>query len=239
MIHRMPHILATVGWLSWLTYGLMGIQPAIANTLIEPSAATQPHASTPLQVLDQRTGQGEQCLVCDKQIFDVEVVEVRHQGRVFHVAAGEMFRLFAEDPETYFRKLQARSALFDELAVRPKQISVAWLGFGLYVLLGLVSGAVCAYVAITKGLAPVSWFFAGIVGNGVVLAVLMNAQSRCDQNAPAGIPPGLAKVPTTYKPQPCHHCDGQNHPSATRCGSCGASITATVESEVVRAATGS
>ena len=188
-----------------------------------------------MSVLDQRGGQGEQCLVCDQRVFGKDVVEVRYQGRIFHVAAGEMFQLFINDPELYFRKLRARSALFDERSVGRSSMNWGWLGFGLYVLLGLVVGAVCGYQAVKKGLSPVPWFFAGLVGNGAVLAVLLNSADQRDARAPAGIPSGLRKVPVTYTPMVCNACGANNHPSARLCSGCGADLEPSVEPETARA----
>lgn len=184
--------------------------------------------------LDQRIGQGEQCLVCDHRIFDKGVIEIRYQGRTFFVASGEMLRKFAADPDYYFSKIQSRAALFDENSVGRGQMSLGWLGFGLYVLLGLVIGAACAYVAVTKGLSPVAWFFAGLFGNGAVLAVLLNTSPNKDGQAPTGIPAGLRKVPTTYGPATCDACGVSNHPSASACSQCGAALQPAVEPETAR-----
>ncbi len=218
----------TVAFAMMLGWSFVAVQ-ARESLAIE---SEQAHANR-WAVLDQFSGQGEQCLVCDKQVFGKDVVEIRYRGRVFHVVAGEMFEIFGQDPERYFRKLQARSALFDESAVAPtqKQMSVAWLGIGLYVLLGLIIGAACSYLAVAKGLPPAPWFFAGLVGNGAVLAALLNAKSRHDNAAPAGIPPGLKKVPTTHTPVICYACGTENHPSAVLCG-CGVKLEPTARSEV-------
>ena len=239
MICSRPHLLVTASWLGWLAFSLINALPAKADGPIETNTPPQLRPSTPWQILDKRTGQGEQCLVCNKSVFDMNVVEVRYKGRVFHVADGKMFQVFQADPQTYFRKLQARSVLFDEMAVQSRQMSMGWLGLGLYVLLGLITGAACAYVAIAKGLRPVPWFFGGLFGSVVAIVAVFAAPTRRDLTAPAGIPSGLAKVPTTYGPQKCNGCGSENHPSATKCSGCGSTLTATVESEVTRTTTGS
>ncbi len=219
-------------WLQVVVYVVM----AVFST---PLLAEHPHEPIPDQLGwtrgEARPGEGEQCLVCDQRVFGKDVVEVRYQGRTFFVAAGEMFELFIQDPEQYFRKLRARSALFDERGVGQSSMGWGWLGFGLYILLGLVIGAVCAYQAVRKGLAPVPWFFAGLVGNGAVLAVLLNAADADRARAPAGIPKGLRKVPLTYTPVPCEACGRENHPSAHTCSGCGASLEPSVEPETARA----
>jgi len=205
--------------------------PAV-ESLAESSAETEPSGWV---ILDQREGQGEQCLVCGQRMFGPDVVEVRYKGRIFHVAAGEMLGLFEQDPDRYFHKLQARAVLFDESSIDSGQMSFAWLGFGLYVLGGLIAGAACAYVAVAKGLRPAVWFFVGLLGNGLALAGVCCAKSRQDGTAPGGIPPGLAKVPTTRTPRRCEACGSENHPSAALCSGCGGKLVPMVESEVTLA----
>ena len=222
-----------------------GLACFFLQTLVCPPAANaqpQSHSTRRLgvgeadwTVLDQRQGRGEQCLVCGKQMFGTDVVEVRLKGRTFHVAAGMMLERFEQDPKQYFRKLQARSALFDESSIPPKQMSLFWLGLGSYVLTGLICGAACAYLAVAKGLPVVQWFAAGLIGNVIVLAAVRGAKTRRDPSAPAGIPPGLAKVPTTRSPKPCGACGHENHPSAAACSGCGIKLDPTVRSEVALA----
>jgi len=233
--HWVSITVANAGWLSVLLYTLICLQTVDAQTPIDIDIAPPPVEQAPgWTVLDRRQGQGEQCLVCDMQIFQADLVEIRYKGRTFHVKAGEMFGLFVSDPELYFRKLQAKAALFDESAIRARPMSTGWLVSGLYVLLGLVVGAACAYLALNKGLGPVPWFFAGLIVNVVAMAVLLTTQSHTDPYAPAGIPPGLAKVPTTHTPVACCVCGAPNHPSATSCTGCGATLIATTESELAR-----
>ncbi len=183
--------------------------------------------------LDRRPGEGEQCLVCGQAIDGLEIVEVRYKGRTFHVAA-KMLEEFEADPDAYFEKLQARSALFDERAMEGRQTQPGWLYFGAYVAIGLVFAALCGYLAVSRSLAPIPWFFAGLVGNVAALVVLL-ATPRGDATAlPAGIPAGLAKVPVTRLPQPCPSCGAPNHPTASACNSCGAILTPALEPETAR-----
>ena len=93
-------------------------------------------------ILDERPGQGEQCLVGRERIFDKNAVEIRFQGRRFYVCAPALAD-FRDDPDGYFARLQARSALFNENALRARPMAFGWLWFGMYVMAGLVFSAVC------------------------------------------------------------------------------------------------
>lgn len=185
------------------------------------------------EVLDQREGQGEVCLVCRQQIYGKDVVELRCEGRTFHVAAG-MMSDFEGDPERYFADLQARSGLFDERAVRnasaASRLMSPWLIAGLYIVLGLVFAALCGYLALGRGHAPLPWFFAGLVGNIAAFGVLL--ASPTGPNAAA--PPGLVKVPVTQAPMACPECGAPNHPAAKVCSVCGTTLTPSVEAETAR-----
>ena len=183
--------------------------------------------------LGRKAGEGEQCIVCGQAIDGLEVVEVRYKGRSFFVAA-KMLDELKGDPDAYFEKLQARSALFDERAMEGRRTSSGWLYFGAYVLLGLVFAALCGYLAVSRSLAPIPWFFAGLAGNVAALAVLL-ATPRGDPSAlPAGVPAGLAKVPATRRPLPCPSCGVTNHPTAPACSACGAALAPALEPETAR-----
>lgn len=184
-------------------------------------------------VLDQRPGEGERCIVCKQEVHGDEVLEIRYKGRRFHVKA-DMLDEFDAEPLAYFVDLQARSGLFDERAVATREMSLGWLAFGTYVVIGLVFSALCGYLAIGRGHPPLPWFFAGLAGNLAALAVLL-ATPRKDLGAlPAGVPPGLAKVPSTRSPVPCPSCGTSNHPAAAACGGCGAELTPTAQAETAR-----
>ncbi len=186
-----------------------------------------------LSELERRPGEGERCIVCAQQIHGDEIVEVRYKGRTFFVA-GKMLDELASNTDTYFQQLQAQSALFDERSMEGRQMSFGWLLFGGYVLLGLIFAALCGYLAVGRSLAPLPWFFAGLVGNLAALIVLL-ATARGDSTVlPAGIPAGLAKVPTTRTPVTCSECDASNHPSAAVCGGCGRTLSPTVQAETAR-----
>lgn len=172
-------------------------------------------------VLGERPGEGEVCIVCNQPVFHADVVELRCSGRTFYVAA-DMLDQFEADPERYFSSLQARSGLFDERAVGEGAGGVRgpWLAVGVYVVAGLVFAALCGYLAIARGHAPLPWFFAGLVGNVAAFGVLL-ATPRGSGDA---APPGLAKVALTRHPVTCSGCGASNHPAAGACSACGTKL---------------
>ena len=189
-------------------------------------------AKAPVE-LDRRPGEGEQCIVCGLAIEGLEIVEVRYKGRTFYVAS-KMLSDFEADPDLHFQKLQARSALFDERSMEGRRVRPGWLYFGAYVLLGLVFAAVCGYLAISRSLEPLPWFFAGLAGNVAALAVLLVTPRGDPTAAPAGVPSGLVKVPATHASVACPSCGASNHPAASACSGCGAALTPALEPETAR-----
>ncbi len=202
------------------------LMTAIGTTMaVVPSALV---AQTPSdadteewQALGRRPGEGEQCLVCRQRIHGDEVVEIRYKGRRFFVAA-KMIDAFEDDPDTYFRALQARSAWFDERTHEGRQVAWGWVAIGCYVLIGLVCAAICGFLAIRRSLAPLPWFFAGLAGNVVALVFLLIS--------PRGDPASVSAA--SHAPVPCPACGAGNHPSSSECGRCQAALVPTVESEV-------
>lgn len=116
----------------------------------------------------------------------------------------------------------------------PSDLSDAWFFFGLYVLIGLLFGALAAHHALNAGHNPIAWFFAALVFNAFGYLALLTRPKR-EVVAPAGIPKGLGKIAATYSPQACPKCGATNHPSATQCLGCSAKLSPHMDSEVVRA----
>lgn len=199
-----------------------------------PGAAAQEKSPEEERViLERRPGEGERCIVCKQQVHGADVLEIRYKGRRFFVKAA-MLEDFDADPPRYFQDLQARSGLFDERAVGGGRVSVGWLALGGYVVVGLVFAALCGYLAIGRGLAPLPWFFAGLAGNVAALFVLLVTPRGDLEALPAGVPAGLAKVPVTRRPVPCPGCGTANHPAATECGGCRRPLTPSVVAETAR-----
>lgn len=215
------HRPSKVPWVVLLTVVLAAFGAVAAAADAPEPAATE---------LDRKAGEGERCIVCRQQIHGDEIVELRYKGRSFFVAA-KMLEAFEDDPEAYFQQLQATSALFDERSMEGRAITRGWLLFGLYVLVGLVFAAACGYLAVSRSLAPLPWFFAGLVGNVAALFVLLITPRGDPAALPQGVPEGLAKVPTTRAPAPCPACGSANHPAASACAGCGKALSPAVAPE--------
>lgn len=187
-------------------------------------------------VLEVTPGKGEICLVCDHPIGGEETcVLIQFRGRKMTVNKVNM-ALWRADPNRYFQKLSTRAsgALFDESAVLPDQMGGtpdwAWLIFAVYILAGLMMGGACSYVAVTRGHPPMPWFMLGLFINGFAMLMLLS-KGQGDAPAPAGMPGGFRKVPSTHTPVPCPKCGSTNHPSANHCSGCGAEMSPTFSSE--------
>jgi hypothetical protein len=176
---------------------------------------------------------GEICLGCDRPVESTDLLLI-HRGRRVPLHQGPCFDAWGRNPEAMFASLQPRGALFQEPEGSISPLRDAWFAFGAYVLLGLIFGAACAYTAVGRGHAPLRWFVAGLVVNALALVVLL-ARPRADlSKLPAGVPPGLRKVPTTRAGVPCPKCCSLNHPAARRCAACGAALQPSVAAETAR-----
>jgi hypothetical protein len=126
-------------------------------------------------------------------------------------------------------ELEPRAALF---GTQNGSLSNAWLYFGLYVLVGLAFGALCAHRALISGYGPLGWFGLGMLFNVFAYGALLTRPRR-EIVAPAGIPGGLGKIAATYPPVVCR-CGAENHPSARKCSTCGSALEPRAVSEVER-----
>lgn len=187
---------------------------------------------------NQRTAlsDGLRCLACERELTDADPVIV-HRGRTVGLCSEPCAGAFAANPDPYFAKLSPRGAFLDEDERPSGPVGRPWFWFGVYVVAGLISAAVCAYVAVNRAQPPLGWFFAGLFGNVAALIVVLLVVPRGDLALlPAGVPHGLGKVATTRRPIACSACGRDNHPSATSCSRCGSAVVATVTSEVARVA---
>ena len=178
---------------------------------------------------------GETCIVCEKAVGATDqVYEV--EGQRVPVHAGACDDALRRAPEHYLARLKPRGAFLGAEPNPGPNISLGWFAFGTYILLGLVFGAICAYHAVNHALRPWTWFLAGFFLNVFGFLALVTRPAGDSSRAPAGLPPGLVKVPTTYSPRVCPRCGEMNHPSATCCVRCGNKIEPLVTSEVARVA---
>jgi len=223
----------------WVFAGLLaGVLwgPVVAGHAVEPATEIESASSEPSstaqswQELGRHPGDGEQCLVCSQRIEGETAVEIRYKGRVFYVKQS-MLDTFRADPDAYFRKLQARSGLFDEAAMEGPSMHKGWLWAGVYVAIGLLFGALCASIALGRGRSAPAWFFAGLVGNVVAVAVLLVRTSAADAPVAAERLGFLGRVASTRAPRTCPRCGASNHPSAEACSSCGTGLEPLAPSE--------
>jgi hypothetical protein len=176
---------------------------------------------------------GETCIVCDKEVAATDrVYEVEGQRVPVHTGACD--NALRRAPGHFLARLKPRGAFLGAEPTLGPNFSLRWFAFGIYVLLGLVFGAFCAYRAVNHALRPWPWFLAGFFLN--VFGFLALLTRPAGDSSTAGLPPGLVKVPTTYSPRVCPRCGATNHPSATSCAGCGNKIEPLVTSEVARAA---
>jgi len=174
------------------------------------------------------------CRACYQEVGkDDPVYEVKGQRIALH--AEEMQKDFLLQLGSLVTQLEPRGALFDNRD--GSQLSNAWLYFGLYVLVGLVFGALCAHRALHTGHSPLAWFGWGLLLNVVGYAALRMRPRREGATLEA-VPRGLGKVAATYAPAVCKACGAENHPSARQCIGCGAHLTPRFVSEAERARQG-
>src|SRR5262249_13451233 len=135
----------------------------------------------------------------------------------------------------FFASLQPQGALFQGSPEPASPLLGVWFFLGLWVVLGLVCGAASAYIAVTRGLPPIPWFFRGLAVNLVALGWVRTRAPADPSVFPQGVPRGLRKVPSTRAPLPCPRCGEENHPSARACATCRGALDPRVDAETVRA----
>lgn len=234
------------GWLLLILVAGAGSLAAQQPTEPQPAAAVSEQAATSHEhggpeelVIDghavgHRVPQkgGEICALCNRRLGSDDPVYMVHGQRVPLHAAELAEPGVAARLQTLLAQLRPRGAFIGESA--PAELSAGWFFFGVYVLIGLLFGALCAHRALHTGYNPISWFFAGLVFSVASYLILLTRPKR-DVVAPAGIPTGLRKIAATYAPAACPKCGTENHPSAAQCLGCGAALQPQLTSEVSRA----
>lgn len=175
---------------------------------------------------------GEICMVCNKPVGQGDLTYLVKGQRVpVHRSAcdGQL----RANPTAVLAQLRPRGAFLGAETEQPGLAS-RWFVFGLYVLIGLCFGALCAHSALHSGQNPVVWFLVGLAFNVLGYAVL-RSRPRLAFPAPAGIPAGFGKIPATRTPATCAKCGAAIHPSAASCPDCGADQQPTAISEVALA----
>lgn len=156
---------------------------------------------------------------------------VAWQGRRYYMDGDACVRMFMADPETYAKRIEPRAALVSALRTDLPSYSPWVLYVSLFIVTGLVSGAVTSYVAVQKGLSGLTWFVLGFALNvvAVVMVLFCRGREMLFQTK------GLSKTPHTHAPISCPACGNMNHPSAARCSGCRTGLTPNVQSDVARA----
>jgi hypothetical protein len=213
-------------------------QPTEQQPSAQPSRASQAQPPSQLIVNGRVLGYevpsrpDEFCIVCRRSIGKAGVVYLVNGQRVpIHVS--DCYARFRRNPLAYLASLQPHGA-FLGAGSETQNLPWGWFVAGLYVLAGVVFGALCAHRALGAGRNPAAWFGAGLALN-IVGYVWLLARPKLAIESPGGVPEGLGKTPASLGPQPCPRCGRMNHPAATQCADCGAQLQPTVSSEVGRA----
>jgi hypothetical protein len=172
------------------------------------------------------------CIVCGCPIGEAGVVYLV-KGRRVPVHVSDCYAKFRRNPLAYLAALEPHGA-FLGAGGQAQDLSWGWFLAGLYVLVGLIFGALCAHRALGAGRSPSAWFAAGLALN-IIGYVGLLTRPRLAIESPGGLPEGLGKMPRTLSPQPCPSCGRMNHPAAGQCTDCGARLQPAVSSEVGKA----
>jgi hypothetical protein len=172
---------------------------------------------------------GETCIVCNGRVSQYDRAYVIGGQRV--AVMRDMESQLFSNPRKYAGRLQPRGLMTS--SEKPAAGSNALLYGGVYVLAGLVCGALCAHMAMAKGLSAWRWFGLGFLFSLLACAWLGAHRPTGTQASGSG----LEKIRATREPVRCPHCTGTNHPAAAKCSHCGAALEPSAPSEpaVIRA----
>jgi len=175
------------------------------------------------------------CLVCNEPIGSDDFVFLVKGQRVA-VHRVNCYGMLLGHPYRFLAILQPHGA-FLGAGAEEQAVSFAWFLVGLYILSGLVFGALGAHGALHRGRSAMAWFGLGLALNVFGYLLLYLFSRRQMEGAPS-VPSGLRKVPATSNPLPCPRCGKTNHPAAEQCSGCGAKLQPFLESEVKKAGFG-
>jgi hypothetical protein len=158
--------------------------------------------------------EGETCVVCNSRLSRNGFAYII-DGQRMAVMNG-MEREFLAHPDKYIRKMRPDGMLVTSQPLRTAGIAAPYFWAGVYVLIGLVFGGLCAHTALGKGYAPGPWFLLGFLFSIAAQLALLSRPSL--RRSP--VPPGFAKFPVTPSPVFCPACGTANHPSIRECVRC-------------------
>ncbi len=161
----------------------------------------------------------DRCILSNKPLNPLEDVVLEIKGVRFPFKK-DALPMFLTNPDKYVGKFLPRSALVHDEMEDYKALPLILFYIGIYVLLGLIFGALTSKKAISKGKSAFYWFFMGFVTN--ILGYILISLYR---SVPVGeFPHGLHKIPVTTQPKICPQCRSENHPSKDICYECGARL---------------
>jgi hypothetical protein len=175
------------------------------------------------------------CIVCNAPIGREDFV-FRVNGQRVAVHRVKCYGTLLGHPYRFLGILQPHGA-FLGAGAEEQSVSFAWFLVGLYILSGLVFGALGAHLALHRGRSAVAWFGLGLALNGFGYLMLHLCSSKQREGVVSALL-GLQKVPATSNPKRCSKCGKTNHPAAEQCSGCGAKLQPAVESEVRKAGFG-
>lgn len=188
---------------------------------------------------------GEECYVCGEELGEgapVATVEYRGRERRIHkaeLAAWERAKAkgtldaLVQHHEPRAALFQGDSQFLNPSYRRERQAVWFWLIAGFVLSVAVGSGAAAAGLALVRRRAAGCAFVLGFALPLVGIPLSLCLPCREGQWDCRG-----TKVPHTRAPMDCPECGQGNHPAATRCSHCGATLNPTAESEVNKASGG-
>jgi hypothetical protein len=195
------------------------IAAAAALSAVAPAAGAEPREDAAV------------CPVCGREM-EGALFQVAYKGVRLSVCSGPCRDLFehlasAGRLDRITAAIEPRAALFQADSAAKPPLSRYLLLLGLYLLAGLITGGLSAFIAIRKGLGGGGAFAAGLVLGVVGLAIVL-ARSGGERTV---IPEGHTRALKTRRGTRCPACGEPAHPSAARCARCASALSPAGQSE--------
>ncbi len=158
--------------------------------------------------------EGDVCIVSGQYLGPGDVV-IEHKNNRFPLKKGAV-PIFLENPGKYLSKKQPKGALFPVETHESKPLSKVWLILGIYILVGLVFGALTVQKALAKRYRPGLWFFMGLLFNVLAYIVILS-KGEASLSEQEEVSTELFR---STQPVLCPECGIENHPSAQSCTEC-------------------
>ncbi len=115
---------------------------------------------------------GTICLVCKKPVT-AEDVSIVFRGRRIALHTNTCLAVWNAARDSFMQALSPPEAFAGIDPTVAPSLSSGRFVFGIYVMLGLFFGGLCAYVAASRGHAPIPWFAAGLTANLLAFLALL------------------------------------------------------------------